>query len=415
MTKHLALKGFIFSVLTLIVMAVSPVAFAQSSHSRDGGAPIVVAQVQDGRGYTRRQPLRQQQRGPSLFERQPPPSQGFSLRRLFGLDEPPPSQPAPTVSRPKPRAPSARQERAKPQAANRIVVFGDWLADALSQGLDDIFSDMPNVAIARRTRGDLGLVREDKGNWPKIAADYLNSKQKVSIAVLMLGMMDRAALASGNERLEPLSERWKHIYQARVDALLAVFVNQGIPVVWVGLPPVRDEAASEQYAAINILVRDRVRQAGGAYVDIWAGFVDEDNRYIQMGPDANGEETKLRFNDGLRFTRKGSDKIAHYTAVEIRRLLGSSIDPKEVPTALPGMGNEPFVEIDKTVMPQEGLPDSGAGVVQPLTRTDTSPGGVLLKGRTDLNAAETVRRAFREGNPTTPVPGRMDDYYLKLR
>lgn len=355
--------------------------------------------------------------GGSLFQRQPPPAQGFSLRRLFGLEEPPPQQQprAPAITRPRPKPPAIRQERVKPQATNRVVVFGDWLGDALAQGLDENFADMRNVAIARRTRGDLGLVITTKADWPKIAGDYLNSNQKVTVAVLMLGMVDRTGFTNGTEKEEVLSERWKQLYAERVDTLLRVFGDRGIPVVWVGLPPVRDDGASEQYAAINAIIRERVLQANGSYVDIWPGFVDDDNHYIVSGPDANGEETRLRLNDGLRFTRKGGEKIAHYPAVDIRRLLDTTINPTEVPTALPGAGSGPFIEIDKTVVPRTDASAPDIGVAQPLTRTDISPGGVLLKGRTNLEGIAPTRRVLREGAPATPVPGRMDDYYTKPR
>ncbi len=361
-----------------------------------------------------------QRRSGSLLDRQPPPSQGFSLRRLFGIDQPAPQTPSapPAVQRaqPKPKVAPVRQERHKPQAANRVVVFGDWLADAMTQGLDDIFAEMPNVAIIRRTRTELGFTRGDNDAWAKLADEYLKSKQKVTIAVIHAGMSDYdEAIAEGSERHSPLSDGWKRLYAERVDTVLGMFTSRGIPVVWVGLPPVSNEGVFEANSVINSVLQERVRQAGGIYVDIWPGFVDEDNHYIQTGPDAGGEPTRLRLNDGMKFTRKGADKIAHYAAIEIRRLLDANSGPADVSTSLPGRtGADPFIEIDKTVLPNTPL-TSEAGSVQPLTRTESSPGGILLKGKTGLDAIPAVKKALREGEPSIPVRGRMDDNLLNIR
>jgi hypothetical protein len=49
--------------------------------------------------------------------------------------------------------------------------------------------------------------------------------------------------------------------------------------------------------------------------------------------------------------------------------------------------------------------------VLPLTRPDTSAGGALATGRPRLDGdAYLVDRAFREGLPPPPKPGRADDF-----
>ncbi|MEN3931157.1 hypothetical protein WJT86_08810 [Microvirga sp. W0021] len=352
----------------------------------------------------------------NIFERQPPKAEGFSLRRLFGIeDEPQPSRPSTApVSRPKPKAPVVRKQREKPQAQNRIMVFGDWLADNLSQGLDETFADIPTIAIDRRTYPNQGLSSDNRGGWLKLVSDYLAGKPKVTIAVLMMGVSDLVPIVENGEKHPALTDPWKRLYSERVSAILREFANKGVPVVWVGLPPVSDNLASEQYAAINALVQDRVKASGGSFIDIWAGFVDDDGKFTFDGPDANGEPTKLRLTDGIYFTRKGANKIAYYVSAEIKRLLGGNLTNRDVPTVLPdnSQNNGPFLEIDKTIIPESTLTNQEIGPVLPLTRTDVSPNGILLKGRTDLNAASVARKAYRTGEPAAATPGRIDNYTL---
>ena len=56
----------------------------------------------------------------------------------------------------------------------------------------------------------------------------------------------------------------------------------------------RSEPLTKDIATINDLIRDRVAKAGGTYVDIWPGFVDDRNRFTMTGPDLEGQEAKLR-------------------------------------------------------------------------------------------------------------------------
>ena len=58
-------------------------------------------------------------------------------------------------------------------------------------------------------------------------------------------------------------------------------------------------------------------KAGIAYVDVWDGFVDENNRYSLHGPDVEGQTRRLRAYDGVHFTSYGARKLAHYVEREV--------------------------------------------------------------------------------------------------
>ena len=72
---------------------------------------------------------------------------------------------------------------------------------------------------------------------------------------------------------------------------------------------------------MNEIVRESVQRLGGTYVDIWPGFVDDENRYTATGPDVDGQTSRLRANDGVLFTRAGARKVAHFADTEIKRIL----------------------------------------------------------------------------------------------
>ena len=123
---------------------------------------------------------------------------------------------------------------------------------------------------------------------------------------------DRQPIREGDETADPLTDRWRALYRTRVEALAKVFTDRKIPLIWVGLPPVQSESLSRDLASLNDIVRDTVTKAGGTYVDIWPGFVDDRDRYAASGPDPEGQIAKLRTADGVHFTKAGDRKLAHF-------------------------------------------------------------------------------------------------------
>ena len=102
--------------------------------------------------------------------------------------------------------------------------------------------------------------------------------------------------------------------------------NDGIPIIWVGLPAVRG-AKSTTDMALDELCAPDTDKAGIAYVDIWDEFVDDQGRYVQDGPDFKGLTRRLRTYDGVYFTKAGAEKLGHYVEHDLRRVLSSRVLP----------------------------------------------------------------------------------------
>ncbi|MFD0461315.1 DUF459 domain-containing protein [Microvirga aerilata] len=255
------------------------------------------------------------------------PQQGFTLRRFFGAREEPSVPARKPVARPRKPAPPpaavARQEKPKVDPATHVVVFGDALAGYARQGLDAHFAENQDVAVVPKIRGDASLARTDPADWPSFIKAALDGGQKASVAVVMLGTNDRQSIKDGEDSVEPLSDRWKDLYRQRVDAIMGTFKERKLPVVWIGLPPMKASKISEDLLAMNEIYKDSVQRNGGVYVDVWPGFVDEENRYTAIGPDVDGEPAKLRTNEGVFFTKAGARKLAFFADTEIKRLLGT--------------------------------------------------------------------------------------------
>jgi hypothetical protein len=198
-------------------------------------------------------------------------------------------------------------------------------------------------------------------------------------------------------------DRWVELYNKKIDEMIAVLKSKGVPVVWVGLPAVRGAKATSDALFLDSLYREASAKAGITYVDVWDGFVDEAGRFLQQGPDFEGQIRRLRSYDGVYFTKAGARKLAHYVEREITRLLAS----RSAPITLP---SEPATP-DANAQPGQPAPRPLAGPIVPLVASSVGT-DQLLGGPGSRPAAvdALVARTLVKGEPLTPPAGRADDF-----
>src|SRR5258705_2202752 len=213
---------------------------------------------------------------------------------------------------------------------------------------------------------------------------------------------------SGGGLYEFRDERWVELYAKKIEELIGVLKTKGVPVLWVGLPAIRGQKGTADMLFLDALYRDGAGKAGITYVDIWDGFVDESGRFLQKGPDFEGQPRKLRADDGVYFTKPGARKLAHYVDREITRVLASRSAPIALPT-------EPATP-DANAVPGQPAPRPLAGPIVPLVAssvgTDQLLGGPGSRPATvDALASQTLVK----GEPLAPPAGRADDFVWPRR
>ena len=350
---------------------------------------------------------RQRERGPAPRLRERP--------REVAKEQPPDYSHAPPAT-------------ARKDATVKVVVMGDANADWLAYGLEEAFSEKPEIGIVRKHRPDSGLIRYDQrrdSEWPQVASEIITA-EKPKFVVMMIGNNDRQAirekaLPPAPANAQPIqqpppvpppppdlerqtaqqqhsrptsaqprqadygpwefqSEKWELTYVKRIDATIAALKSAGVPVIWVGLPSQRGTKATEDASYLNELYQSRADKAGITYVDIWEGFVDEEGKFSSQGPDYLGQTRRLRTSDGLYFTKYGARKLALYVEREIERSLNS----QRVPVALP-------VPAEPEHHGGKGKPAGSirpmAGPVVTLTGPNVGSEQVLLGGRGEVSGA----------------------------
>ncbi len=368
-------------------------------------------------------------------------------------------------------APAAKHPEAPPTI--RILVFGDSMADWLAYGLEEALAETPEIGILRKHKAYSGLIRYEQRSeveWSKIARDLIAAEKPQAI-VMLVGLHDRQAMrerlqvvapkppaapkpgtaeapravtappapgsaqppvpakpaANPNDDETPVvaapepqrarptgpvefkTERWEELYGARIDETIAALKSGNVPVLWVGVPSVRGVKSTSDLQYLNELVRARVEKAGLIFVNVWEGFVDDRNNFMQRGPDETGQIRQLRTYDGIHFTKFGARKLAHYVERDLRRVLREPI-----PAALTTPAEPAPAQVAKPSGPA-ARPLAGPVILlgTPLNEPDDLLGGTPpAQGKAPPPPAldPVATRMLVKGEPTRTEAGRADDF-----
>lgn len=307
------------------------------------------------------------------------------------------TKPAKALPKPPPEPEVAVVE--KLETARTVLVIGDFMGSGLAEGLNEVFAQNPEIKVVDRTKGSSGFARPDFFDWPSEVEQLMDVEKPVAV-VVMLGSNDRQQMRVGDARETPLSESWTREYQARSLALAAAISERDVPLIWVGQPPFKSKKMLSDMLAFNDIYRQAAEAAGGSFVDIWDGFVDENGAYVSDGPDINGQPVRLRSGDGINLSKAGKRKVAFYTEKPLNKALGLGAG-----AAAPGIA---------------ALPEAGPASPMPVDRTmpialddpELDGGGELLGLTVDAkNGARTAaERLAIEGLAPDATPGRADDF-----
>ncbi|KKB12089.1 hypothetical protein VE25_09135 [Devosia geojensis] len=324
---------------------------------------------------------------------------------LFGEPEPQrppveqPRQTAPRQTAPRSSAPAASLPPPKPTVekapdATRLAVFGDSLAVDLARALERFYAEDPNLIVVNQGVGSSGFVRDDYFDWNKAVRDAI-AADSFDLAVVAIGINDRQELRVNGQAAEPLTDPWNAAYQARVMDFLNPLRAAGKPVIWIGLPPMSSTTYSTAISQISAIHRLASVSGGADFIDIYERFLGEDGKYSAYGPDLNGQNVRMRKDDGIHFSTAGADKLAFFVSQSIRKFYREGGISIEVADPLAGtdagaMLRPPFQGLGQIRLLEV------AGAVTPLTRSpapanDLISAAALLERGAPFDLTEMVK------------------------
>jgi hypothetical protein len=78
---------------------------------------------------------------------------------------------------------------------------------------------------------------------------------------------------------------------------------------------------------LHELYRARANKAGIRLCRHLGRLRRRSGRYVQDGPDFEGQTRRRRTYDGVNFTKAGAEKLGRYVEHDLRRLVGSHVLP----------------------------------------------------------------------------------------
>ncbi len=272
----------------------------------------------------------------------------------------------------------------KLENARTVLVVGDFYAGGLAKGLKRSFSQTPGVKIVGKSSGSSGFVRTDYYDWTGIIGG-LSDELKPSVVVVMIGTNDRQLMRIDGKKLQKRTEEWDAAYKARLEKFARTVREKKVPLVWVGLPPVRFKNMNRDFLFFNEIYREKVEKFGGQYIDVWDGFSNDEGNFAQSGPDVNGRIVRLRNRDGINVTKAGQDKLAFYAEKGVKKYVGASaatLVGLPLGTALPAISLEPTYDPAKT----------GRTIIMRLD-DPALDGGEILAGAKGIAGTEKLPKA----------------------
>jgi hypothetical protein len=311
---------------------------------------------------------------------------------IFGVpDEPTPQQPQQPTRRTTDSTPAAPAAPAPPPAvdknegATRMAVIGDSMAVDLANALERFYAEDPNIIIDGMGVGSSGFVRDDFFDWNATIRDAV-VQDRFDIAVVIIGVNDRQALRVNGQNANSLTEEWISAYSARLSDALNTMRAAGIPVIWVGMPPMQQPSYSAAISQISGVQRLAAFSGGAEFVDIFERYADEAGNYTSSGPDLNGNIVTMRKSDGIHLSSAGADKLAFYVNQAVRLYYRGGSVSIEIADPLAGTDAQDMIRLPYQGLGQIRLLEV-AGAVLPLDGRSARASDLLTAETVDSQAA----------------------------
>jgi uncharacterized protein len=197
-----------------------------------------------------------------------------------------------------------------------IVVFGDSLAEGLWGSLFRQFARDRNVRIVNAARASTGF----NGDYYDAEFDRLLERGAIDLLVVQTGANDRQRVMAldGRNTAQFGTPRWFEFYSQRLNYFFARAQERGVPILWVGMPVMREAPFDRGMRLISRLHQEAAERHGALFLDI-AGFTaDDEGSFVEKLAMPGGRQRRFRHEDGVHFWEFGYDRVAAYVLSTIR-------------------------------------------------------------------------------------------------
>jgi len=197
-----------------------------------------------------------------------------------------------------------------------IVVLGDSLAEGLWASLYRRFARDRGIRIVNAARASTGF---NADAYEEIL-DRVLARDPIDLVIVQAGANDRqrALALDGHDTARFATPRWHSFYSQRLTLFFARMQQRGIPVLWVGLPVMRDAPFDRGMRLISRVHREHAERHGAVFLDIAGLTADAEGAFVEKLYVAGGRERRFRHEDGVHFWEFGYDRVAAHVVEAVR-------------------------------------------------------------------------------------------------
>ena len=220
-------------------------------------------------------------------------------------------------------APSKPTETPTAAAPLRLWVGGDSLAAGPSWA---VFLDAAATGVIKpqaEYQVGTGLVRNEFWDWPK-HMDAVVRARNPQISIFMVGANDDQGIDVNGTSVRPPDQAWVDEYRRRVDSLMESMTADGRRLLWIGMPPMRDATYSQSMGLVDqVFQEESAKHRRVTYIDAWTLFSapGSPGTYAQYLPNASGQSTNMRLDDGIHLNVEGSQYLSRIVMAELGKLV----------------------------------------------------------------------------------------------
>ena len=204
----------------------------------------------------------------------------------------------------------------------RMWVGGDSLAEYIGSRLLYDVVDSANTEVELDFRISTGLARPDYYDWPARLSELMQREEPPQVLVFMAGGNDDQDMQNAGGRVPFTTSgraEWEAEYRSRVALMMDAVAYPGTQMIWVNLPPMRDEKRDSLVASVNpIFDEEAALRDWVSVADVVPVLSGDDGGFAQFLPEPDGDNTiKARTNDGVHVTLNASGWVADIVWSEV--------------------------------------------------------------------------------------------------
>jgi len=190
-----------------------------------------------------------------------------------------------------------------------VAMAGDsMMAVGLSSAMLREAPHYPDLTFLSLFKSGTGLARPDVFNW-QLEYPAMLKQSRPDFIIVAIGANDGQGFVEDGTVYPFGTPGWQRIYARRVEAYLAMLQSNGAIIIWLGLPPMKDETLDSRMDAINRIDYDVVSATPRAIWFSTATVIGDTTGHFRDFGEVHNRTEKLRQSDGIHFSDDGAALI----------------------------------------------------------------------------------------------------------